>query len=74
MPTACSFVGLQGVGTTCLLVRIALKLVLCVTVTGVEVRAEQGRVHALPQGAPDAATHPRHVRRQREGGEHGRVA
>lgn len=43
-------------------------------VVGSEVRPEQRRVHALPQGPPDPPPHPGHLGRQRNRGEHGRVA
>ena len=45
-----------------------------VVVVSSEVRPEQGRVHALPQGPLDTAAHSRHVGRQREGGKHGGMA
>lgn len=45
-----------------------------VAAAGAEVRAEQGRVHALPQGPPHPEAHPGLLRRLREGGEHGRMA
>lgn len=41
---------------------------------GAEIRPEQRRFHALPQSSPDASTHPGHLSRQRDRGEHGGVA
>lgn len=39
-----------------------------------EICPEQRRVHALPQSPPDPSTHPGHLSRQRDRGEHGGVA
>lgn len=51
-------------------------VIICVlfAAVGSEVRPEQGRVHALPQSPPDPSTHPGHLCRQRDRGEHGGVA